>query len=148
MTTLQTYASALTALMEELSEDELVECQEIAVRWNMEPALKEIQWKWVVVSHCQNITHIGIMGQQRGFQPWQRSSWILLGGRWVSKYSCLFNTSMWTKMVPSPSESHPFHWSNILMTYCCCRFESQSSTFTWGSGPLLCMACMSLIRFN
>ena len=140
LATLRTYASVLTALMEELSEEELAECQEMAVRWNMEPAPREIQRKWVVVSYCQKITHNGIVGQQRGFQPWQRSSWILLGRRWVSGYSCLFNTRMWMKMVPSPSKSHPFHWSGIIVTYCCHRFETQGSTITadnpnWRQGP-------------
>jgi hypothetical protein len=27
-------------------------------------------------------------------------------------------------------------------------YNSTSHTATWGSGPLLCMACMSPIRFN
>jgi hypothetical protein len=91
---LRTYSSALSALMEELSEEEVAECQELAVSWNTEPAPKEVQRKCVVVSYSQEIAHNGNSGLQRGFRPWQRSSWILPGTRWVSQYSCLFNTRM------------------------------------------------------
>lgn len=42
---LRTYATAVTKLMEELSDEELEECQEIAETWNKESPPKDIQQK-------------------------------------------------------------------------------------------------------
>ncbi len=44
---LRTYSSAVSALIKELSEEELADCQETADSWNKEPAPKEIQQKLV-----------------------------------------------------------------------------------------------------
>jgi len=56
LATLWTYATALSALIEELSADELAECQEIADIWNRETPPKEIQQKCVtlVYDHLEN----------------------------------------------------------------------------------------------
>ena len=42
---LRTYSAALTAVVEELTPDELEECQETADSWNKEPVPKAIQQK-------------------------------------------------------------------------------------------------------
>jgi hypothetical protein len=42
---LRTYASAVTMLMQELSEEELQDCQDTADLWNKEPVPKKIQQK-------------------------------------------------------------------------------------------------------
>ena len=42
---LRTYSAAVSTLMEELSAEELVECQEMADTWNKEPKPKDIQQK-------------------------------------------------------------------------------------------------------
>ena len=56
LATLRTYAMAISALIEELSADELAECQEIADIWNRETPPKEIQQKCVtlVYDHLEN----------------------------------------------------------------------------------------------
>ena len=42
---MRTYAAALTALWEELSEEDQTECKQTAVRWNIAPPPKEVQQK-------------------------------------------------------------------------------------------------------
>jgi hypothetical protein len=43
---LRTYSGAVTALLDELMEEELEECQELADLWNREAVPKAVQQKW------------------------------------------------------------------------------------------------------
>lgn len=43
---LRTYSGAVTALLDELTEEELEECEELADLWNKEAVPKAIQQKW------------------------------------------------------------------------------------------------------
>lgn len=90
---LRTYSGAVTALLDELTEEELEECQELADLWNREAVPKAVQQKWATYALLREEGLIKCFtGQPNVFQDWSENLWLQPNGRWASRFSCWFHT--------------------------------------------------------